>query len=176
MKGAKKKSRGLAGVYGALRALGAFRFGSSELDEVLEFEFTATKSRAAIPLHDTMGTPYEVIFARGIHVLFSPSDIARVWNEDVWSVEDGEDGECLKPTRHVKKVGIKSYWTSTGHAECFTRRGASPVAIVLDYRFFKNLENYDTVFRFAESKGIPVIKITEVKAFLKQRRYSVGTR
>ena len=162
MKGAKKKSRGLAGVYGALRALGAFRHHGQSLSDALYFEATTDRPRAAIPLHDVLGQPHEAALSRGVHLLFNRSAIEMVYDQDCWSVE--RKG-VLYPTCNVRKRGIKGW--NPRNPECFIAKGAKPLAIVVHIYHMNDMKNYWHILDLAAVRQLPVVCITEVKAFLR---------
>ena len=149
MKGAKKRRNRTAGVYGAIRFLGAFR-RSPGFWEALEYETSlyCPEERASVALTDKA---LYLPSLRGIGVLFSARDVRRVFSDDCWS-EKRTDGS-LHPTR------LHKGWTRQGfssYEEAFLKRNATPVAIIVNPDMVSGVDMI-SLRAFANKAGLRLI-------------------
>lgn len=152
---------------GALRSLGAFRHNASNLEEALNWEFLTNVERAAQPVHVDWKPLNKKNLHRGIHLLFGASDVKRVFSSDCWS-ERRRDG-TLYPTRNYSGTKEPKWWKR--HEECFLKKGAKVLAIVIDMRFIKNFKYVTIAESVARHFGVDYIDYYEIRQFLKDRKY-----
>lgn len=167
MKGSKKKRNRLAHVWGGVRFLGAYRKGSEdfvssfvwELGEGSNVERACVALRGDCPRLPALG---------GIGLLFASTSIRRVFVSDCWS-ELNSRGE-LYPTRRFSPKLENTGWER--YEEAFLRKGALPVAIVVEPRKISNDEILAQVGILSNTYGIPVILYNEgsIKRCLRERR------
>lgn len=150
MKGNKKRRNRTVGLWGAIRFLGAFRRGSLSLEDSLAYELGegALKERAAMALR--WNYP-DLRVMRGIGLLFPKTSVTRVFSNDCWS-EISSSG-TLYPTRNIRGTSPEQH----GYEECFLKKGALPLAIVVEPSKIRNNDMYAKVERLSRLYRIPVI-------------------
>ena len=150
MKGNKKKRNRTAGVWGAIRFLGAFRRGSLSLEDSLAYELGkgAHEERAAMALR---GNYPDLRVMRGVGLLFPKTSVTRVFSGDCWS-ESNSSG-ALYPTRNIRGISPACH----GYEECFLAKGAFPLAIVVAPSKVRNNDNYAKIESLSRMYRIPVI-------------------
>jgi hypothetical protein len=150
-KGLKKRNSKKAGVFAAIRFLGAFRSSPAGFWDSLKWEISGNcPERAAMPIRVESQDYYNLA---GVAVVFASADIKRVFNADCWS-ELKDSGE-LFPTRNIKGNLEK---TGTGkHAECFVKSGSKAIAIAIDTSKIKRTDIINNIGKFAAENNLPVI-------------------
>lgn len=150
-KGLKKRNAKTAGVFAAVRFLGAFRKSPVGFWEALKWEISGNcPERAAMPLKAEAQDFYNLA---GVAVIFSASDIKRVFNADCWS-ELKDNGE-LFATRNIK--GNLDKTGGGKHAECFIKSGAKAIAIAIDCAKISNADILNNISKSAVDNNLPLI-------------------
>lgn len=150
-KGMKKRNAKTAGVFAAVRFLGAFRKSPVGFWEALKWEISGEcPERAAMPLKAESQDFYNLA---GVAVIFAASDVKRVFNADCWS--ELKDSGKLFATRNIK--GNLDKTGSGKHAECFIKNGAKAIAIAIDYAKISSDDILNNISKFAVDNNLPLI-------------------
>ena len=168
-KGLKKRNAKTAGVFAAIRFLGAFRKSPVGFWEALKWEISGEcPERAAMPLKAESQDFYNLA---GVAVVFAASDVKRVFNADCWS-ELKDNGE-LFATRNIK--GNLDKTGSGKHAECFVKSGAKAIAIAIDCAKISNADILNNISKFAADNNLQVIDCNKqsVKNLVNTRRLTM---
>lgn len=165
-KGLKKRNSKKAGVFAAVRFLGAFRKSPVGFWDSLSWEISANcPERAAMPLRVEAQDYYNLA---GVGVLFASADVKRVFSADCWSAL--KDSGELYATRNIK--GRMPETGAGKHEECFIKAGATAIAIVADWSKIRNSNITSGLKRFAAENGLEVVDCNKkaIRAFLNVRK------
>lgn len=160
------KKRKAFKIRGALRAIGAFRSHGNYFEDSLRWEINSPNvERAAQPIELDWRWEGGNRLQRGVHLLFAPQAVRRVFASDCWSERD-ENGR-LYPTRNYS--GGKHSMST--HAECFLKKGVRCLAVVIDTKYIRNLRVIPLAEQIANENGLDVIEMSDVLTYLKLRKY-----